>query len=349
MPTKRLRGVAMGAGYFSRYQYEAWQRIPEVEITALYNRSKERGEAVREAYQIARVYDDWRRMLDEEKPDFVDIITPPETHLEMCSYAAERKIAIICQKPMAPTLQESQQLVDVVKREGVPFMVHENFRWQPWYREIKKILDAGTLGQVSHLSFRMRMGDGWPADAYLARQPFFRDYPRLLIYETGVHFIDTFRYLLGEIDTVYARLRRLNPAIKGEDAGQMFLTFETGATAIWDANRYNESEAKNPRYTFGDLRLDATKGHLTLDTAGEIRIKLLGQPSTTHPYAHEDRGFAGDCVYALQRHFADAMLQGRPFESHGDDYLRNVRAVEACYESAAHGLPVRASTAAVSR
>ena len=60
-------------------------------------------------------------------------------------------------------------------------------------------------------------------DAYLARQPFFREYPRLLIYETGVHFIDTFRFLLGEVATVVAETKRLNPAIRGEDAGQVLL------------------------------------------------------------------------------------------------------------------------------
>ena len=69
-------------------------------------------------------------------------------------------------------------------------------------------------------------------DAYLARQPFFREYTRLLVYETGVHFIDTFRFLLGEVTGVYARLRRLNPVIRGEDAGQLLLEFANGATAI---------------------------------------------------------------------------------------------------------------------
>ena len=77
-------------------------------------------------------------------------------------------------------------------------------------------------------NFRLRTGDGWGEDAYLGRQPFFRDYPRLLVYETGVHFIDMFRFLFGEIETVSAHLRRLNPVIKGEDSGQIFLTFDNG-------------------------------------------------------------------------------------------------------------------------
>ena len=60
-------------------------------------------------------------------------------------------------------------------------------------RAIKQVQQDGTIGAFTHLHFLMRLGDGWGDDAYLARQPFFRDYPRLLIHETGVHFIDTFR------------------------------------------------------------------------------------------------------------------------------------------------------------
>ena len=112
------------------------------------------------------------------------------------------------------------------------------------------------------------MGDGWPEDAYLDRQPFFRDYPRLLVYETGVHFLDTFRYLGGEVESVYARLQQRNALIKGEDAGQVVIGFKSGGTAILDASRYNESEAVDARYTFGTTRIDGSEGHLELDTDG---------------------------------------------------------------------------------
>jgi D-apiose dehydrogenase len=259
----------------------------------------------------------------------------------MVRAAARRGIAVVCQKPLAPTSLESREIVDVTREAGIRFMVHENFRFQPWYREMKRLFEGDALGEVFSAYFRLRTGDGWPEDAYLARQPFFREYPRLLVYETGVHFIDTFRYLLGEVETVYARLDRRNPAIRGEDAGLLVLGMRGGATATWDANRYNESEARNPSYTFGEMRVDGRKGHLLLDTGGGLTLKPLGQPARPHPYAHEDRGFAGDCVYAVQRHFVDAMLSGAPFESTGEDYLVDVCLVEACYESAASGRVVR--------
>lgn len=334
-----MKGVCVGAGYFSRFQYEAWARIPEVEIVANCNRNLERAQAYAEEFGIPKSYpyDEFAMMLDTEKPDFVDIITPPETHLELCKLAAERGVAIICQKPLAPSYTETLEVAKIAETTGARFMVHENWRWQPWYREIKSILDAGTIGDASYLSFRCRMGDGWGEDAYLDRQPFFRDYPRLFIFETGVHFLDTFRYLFGEAHSIYARTARHNQVIKGEDSALLVCNFQNGATAVLDANRYNESEAENPRYTFGTMRLDASGGHLELGSDGSITIKRLGEEAYRHEYSPAPGGFAGDCVYAVQKHFVDAVSSAAPFEGEVADYLKSVQLVELAYESAESG------------
>ena len=113
--------------------------------------------------------------------------------------------------------------------------------------------------------------------------------------------------------------------------------FRSGATAVLDASRYNETEATDIRYTFGTVRVDGSKGHLELDLEGNLTLKLLGQPSCRLDYPHNREGFAGDSVYHLQRHFVDRMHDGAPFESTGEDYLKTVALVEACYRSAANG------------
>jgi predicted dehydrogenase len=340
---KKLRGICVGAGYFSQFQYEAWARIPEVEILGVVNRNLDRARETAARFNVPRTagWAELPALLDTEKPDFIDIITPPETHLELVTLAAARGIAIICQKPLAPTWDEAVAVVATARRASVRFLVHENWRWQPWYREMKRQLDNGALGDLFSIAVRMRMGDGWPADAYLARQPFFRTYPRLLVYETGVHFLDTFRFLGGEITSVYARLQKRNPAIAGEDAGQIVCGFARGGTAILDASRYNEANTADARYTFGTVRLDGSKGHLELDLEGNLTLKPLGRDARQLDYRHERKGFAGDCVYALQRHFVDCMITGRPFESTGEDYLKTVKLVEACYTSHAGECLVR--------
>ncbi|AXT61212.1 gfo/Idh/MocA family oxidoreductase [Aquimarina sp. AD10] len=338
--TKKLKGVAIGAGYFSRFQYEAWTRIPEVAITALCDLNTTRAKEVKNTYLIKKQYQDYKEMLIQEKPDFVDIITPPETHFEMCCFAADQGIDIICQKPLAPTYEEAIRLVAYVKSKGVRFVVHENFRFQPWHREIKKIIDHNEIGDLFNLNFRSRLGDGWGNDAYLERQPYFRDYEKLLIYETGVHYIDTFRYHAGEIKNVYAILKKLNPIIKGEDCGMMILNFKNNAHATWDANRYNESNYLSPRYTFGEYLIDGSKGSIRLYPDGKITIQLLGQNEKEHAYTHNDIGFAGDCCYLFQRDYVDNMIFDGVFETNVDNYLKNLSAQEAVYQSAKINMPV---------
>ncbi len=344
-PTAPLKGACIGAGYFSQFHLEAWNRIPEVTLTALCDLDRPRAEAQAQAYGLERCYADYREMIAAEKPDFIDILSPPGTHLEIVEFAARRGVAMICQKPLAPGLDGCRALVALTEAHDVPFMVHDNWRWQPWYREIKKIMGKGTIGDVSFAYFQMRMGDGWGPDAYLDRQPFFRDYERLLIYETGVHFIDTFRFLFGEIRRVYAQLYRLNPVIRGEDCGQVFFHFDSGQRAIMDANRYNEDESGvslykcHPRTTFGIMRLDGSAGHLIMDSCGDLTVKQLGRASYHHEYYREHRGFAGDSVYHTFRHFVANLIEGKLFETNGREYLKTLEVVEACYRSAASGQP----------
>lgn len=339
MKTK-LKGVAVGAGYFSHFQYEAWTRIPEVQITALCNSNLERAKGIMTSYGVKNHYTDFKEMILKEKPDFIDIITPPETHFEMCAFAADHGVHIICQKPLAPTIEESKKIVDYVTSKGVRFVVHENFRFQPWHREIKKLINQGEVGNLFNLNFRSRMGDGWGEDAYLSRQPYFRDYKKLLIYETGVHFIDTFRYHAGEVKNVFAILKQLNPVIKGEDAGLMILNFENNATALWDANRYNENNLKNPRYTFGEYLIDGSKGSIRLYSDGKLTIQKLGEQEKEHKYTHNNIGFAGDCCYIFQRDFIDKLHTSLSFETDGVNYLKTLMVQEAVYESAKKGLLV---------
>ena len=326
----------MGAGYFSRFQYEAWQRLEGVEIVANCNRSISKAQAMADEFGIPKSYpgEEFAKMLAEQQPDFVDIITPPETHLEFCRAAVEAGVTIICQKPLAPNWAETQELIELIQRGGVRCMVHENWRWQPWYREIKKLLDDDVIGEVFHCNVMCRMGDGWGDDAYLARQPFFREYERLFIFETGVHFLDTFRFLFGPAKSIYARTARRNHVIKGEDSAFLVCEMKNGVTAVLDANRYNESDSENPRYTFGTVRIEGSKGHLELGFDGGIKIKRLGQAAVPHDYSPSKNGFAGDCVYAVQKHFVECMRSGDEFESTVDDYARSVLMVETAYQSA---------------
>ncbi len=339
---KTLKGVAVGAGYFSQFHFDAWSRLDGVDLAAICDLDEAAGAAAAERYEVPAVYTDVVEMLERERPDFVDIVTRPDSHLELTRLAVDRGIAVICQKPLAPDFAAATELVDAAESAGVRLMVHENFRFQPWFREIRRLITDGAIGERLHtLSVRSRMGDGWQRDAYLARQPYFRTMPRFLVFETGVHFIDTFRFLAGEIDGVYASLRRLNSEIAGEDAGTILFEFACGAEGMWDANRFNEPNFDNPRYTFGEALVEGSGGSIRLYADGRLTVQRLGESERDHAYTHTKRNFAGDCVFATQRHFIECLRKGERFETNGLDYLRTLRVEEAVYESAKSRQPVR--------
>jgi predicted dehydrogenase len=207
---------------------------------------------------------------------------------------------------------------------------------------MKQAIDDGTLGDVHQLTFRLRTGDGQGPDAYLDRQPYFQGMNKFLIRETGVHWIDTFKYLLGKPTAVFADLRKLNPVIAGEDAGYFIMEFERGKRALFDANRHLDHDAENCRNTLGEALLEGTKSTITLSGTGELKIRKFGsrEYETLLP-AQSWAGFAGDCVHALQSHVIDRIHDGGEFENSAADYLSVLKLEAAIYQSARTGQKVK--------
>jgi D-apiose dehydrogenase len=334
----RLRVACAGAGYFSQFQYQGWRNITEVECAALANRDPEKGRQMAARFGVARVYSALEEMLDTERPGLLDVITPPATHRGFVTAAVARGIPVICQKPFGQTYAEAAAMTEHAERAGVPLIVHENFRWAPWHREARRLIDAGQLGDLHCVAFRLRPGDGQGPRAYLDRQPYFQRMPRFLVFETAIHWIDTFRFLMGEVSAVYARLRKVNPAIAGEDAAYIVLEFAGGAAGLFDGNRLNDHVAANPRRTMGEMWIEGSGGMLRLDGDARLWWKPHQGGEAEHRY---DSGptdtFAGGACEWLQRHVVRGLCDGAPFENTAREYLANLRVQEAVYRSHGEG------------
>ena len=318
---RKLRGGIAGLGFFGRIQMEAWRRMSGVEIVAACDLDPERG---REAAPSA--YTSFEEMLERERLDFVDIATRPEQHLDMVRSAAARGIPVICQKPMAPSWEQAVELTRVVERAGIPCMIHENWRWQPWYREARRRIETGDIGTPVTYHFRTRAQDGMGPAPY-RRQPYFTQMPRLLIYETIVHHIDTSRYLIGDLASVYAQTRRLNPIIHGEDQALLMLTHTNGLAGLIDGHRFYDLAPDNP--VLGDTTIEGDAGLLHVASNGDLYIDKRRVWTNTVA-----EGYRGASVRATQQHFVDCLRTGAPFESECGDYLRQTfGAVEAAYRS----------------
>lgn len=338
---RRLKLAAVGTGYFAQFHYEAWSRIENVDLVGLCTLDGTMGRNIADRFDIATVHGDVADMLDAVKPDLLDIATPPPTHRRFIEAAVSRGVAVVCQKPFTESLAEAEAVTALAEQAGVPLIVHENFRFQPWHREARKILDAGTLGEIFQLSFRLRPGDGQGPDAYLDRQPYFQNMERFLVHETAIHFIDVFRYLMGEVDSVYADLTRFNPVLSGEDAGYILFQFRNGARGLFDGNRLVDHEAENRRLTMGEMLIEGSDAVLRLDGDGSMNLRKHGYDvEVPVNYEWENRGFAGDSVYMLLRHVVQHLTAGAPAMNTARDYLVNLRIEDAIYRSSESGAKV---------
>ena len=333
----KLKVAAVGTGYFSQFHYDAWSRCDGVELVAVADLNLTAAEAVVAQYG-GTAYADCAEMLDAHKPDLLDIITPPSTHFEMIGLVAERGINAVCQKPFCGTLEMAKRAVDVAENAGVDVTVHENFRFQPWYGAIKQQLEAGLLGRLYRATFRLRPGDGQGPQAYLDRQPYFQEMERFLIHETAIHYIDVFRYLFGDVSSIWSDLAQLNPAIQGEDSCLVVMDFEDGFRGVLDGNRLSDHVAENRRRTMGDMSIEGERGELVLSGDGELTFRRHGaNDKEVIAFDWDDKGFGGDCVYRFTRHVVDHYQTGSPLQNSGREYLANLEIEEAIYASAQDG------------
>jgi len=340
-----IRLATVGTGYFSQFQYAAWARIPEVKLVGICSHDLPSLLDVWQQFPSSSTFAEFEDMLDQIKPDLVDIITPPHTHTKLVTACVERGIPAICQKPFTNSYQEAADLIKVIKANNGQVTVHENFRFQPWYQKIKTLLDGGLLGDLYQVSYSLRPGDGQGNDAYLERQPYFRTMERFLVHETAIHLIDVFRYLFGEINSIFADLRQINPQIKGEDAGLIIVNFKSGTRGVFDGNRLSDHKAANRRLTMGEMRIEGEKGVLSLNGDAELRFREHNYNKCKNiKYSWIDCDFGGDCVYNLQRSVINHTLRNEQPMNSAEDYLKNLEIVEKAYRSSSLKKTLECST-----
>ena len=329
----KIRIAIVGTGYFSQFHFDAWIRL-EVKVVAICSLNKNDAINYSKKFNNCPVYSNFKKMIDEIDLDFVDIVIPPKDHLKLIKIAANKNVNIICQKPFTNSYSEAVKAVNISNKNNVLLIVHENFRFQPWYKKIKTILDKNTLGELYQVSFRMRPGDGQGKDAYLDRQPYFQKMERFLIHETAIHIIDVFRFLFGEIESVFANLFKLNKYINGEDAGYVLFNFKNGIRGFFDGNRLSDHIAQDRRLTIGEMLIEGSNGTLRLNGDGELFKRNFGSNKEFKiSYKWQKKGFAGDSVFKCQSHILRHYLDDTNLYNSANDYLQNLKIEDYIYKS----------------
>jgi D-apiose dehydrogenase len=324
---KPLRIGLIGAGMVSRHHLIAWADIAEqARVVAIADPSADNAARRANEFGISKIYASAEAMLAAVELDAIDIAAPREMHAPLVWLAATKHLPVLCQKPLAPNLQEATALAAEVE-DQTRLMVHENWRFRGYYRDAAAWLREGRIGNVKQVQLILLTSGVLPgADGLcpaLERQPFMRREKRMLVAEVLIHHLDTLRMLLGPMRVTAAQLSRSSDQLVGEDGAVIQLKTANGAgvTVFASFAAHGHPSAQVDR-----LEILGDKGTIKLD--GPLLTCSGASPAErTYDLPTEYQGSYNRTI----AHFVQSLRDNMTFETAPQDNLETLRLVEDCY------------------
>lgn len=326
-----------GAGWVTEHHLDAYRELRDrAEVVAIADPRVDAATARAQRYGIPAVYHSVEAMLARERLDALDIAAPREHHVPLCRLATLHDLAILCQKPLAPTLAEAEALVAELS-DRTRLMVHDNWRFRPHYRRVHEWILQGRIGAIHGASMTL-LTSGLLPDAEgnlpaLVRQPMLADLERMLLMEVMIHHVDTLRFLLGPLELGAARLGKRCEQIRGEDRAALFFSTADGApvTLLGDFMAHGHPAEQRDR-----LEILGTEGSILLRDATLRLVAGAAAPGAASSSAGEAIELDLQADYKASyrgaiAHFLDRLADGAPFETSAQDNLEMLKIVEAAY------------------
>ncbi|HLS10133.1 Gfo/Idh/MocA family oxidoreductase [Lentibacillus sp.] len=197
---KTLRVGVIGCGSIAKTRHlPEYANNPNTEIIAVCDRGTGRGQEIAERYE-ARAYTNYETMLVEESLDVISVCLPNYLHAPVSIAALNAGCHVLCEKPMATSRQEADDMIEAAERNGKKLMIGHNQRFVSSHQKAKMLIESGEVGKI--YSFRTTFGhggpEGWSADG--ARSWFFKKNKAFVgaMGDLGVHKADLMRFLLNE-------------------------------------------------------------------------------------------------------------------------------------------------------
>jgi predicted dehydrogenase len=145
---KPIRTAIFGTGFMGRVHLEAVRRVESVEAVAIAGRNAEAARRLGAGFSVPTISIDYREVLRDPAIDAVHICTPNPQHFPMTKDALEAGKHVICEKPLATSLEQSEELVSLAERQGVRNCVCHNLRYYPMVQQMRRMREAMDLGEI---------------------------------------------------------------------------------------------------------------------------------------------------------------------------------------------------------
>jgi predicted dehydrogenase len=375
VPKKRVLNVGLiGYKFMGKAHSNAWRQAPrffdlpaDVHLKTICGRDERAVHHAAKQFGWDHAETDWRQIIADPEIDIVDICTPNDTHSEIAIAAARAGKAILCEKPLARTVQEAQKMTASVKRAGVPNMVCHNYRRIPAIALAREMIERGEIGErIFHL--RARYAQDWIVDPNVPLVW------RLRSEKAGSgalgdifsHIVDLSRHLIGEFKEICATTdtfikrrpiersgqRSLNRARTGkvtvDDAVTAIGHFKSGGLFSLEATRFAPGRKNSIT-----LEINGDAGSLYFDFEDMNRLKFFSRRGSKnrqgfcdilvtepdHPYMKNwwppghIIGYEHTFTHTIVD-FAKAVAANKDVRPSFEDGLSNQRVLEAASESA---------------
>lgn len=352
-----LRAGVIGVGV-GRAHMRGYQGSPGAELVAVCDVDPARVESVAQEFNIPQAgrFTDYQQMLADARLDVVSICLPNYIHKEVTEACFAAGAHVICEKPMATTTAEAQAMLDAARRADRQLVICYNYRYRADTQWIKKVIDAGQLGEVNFVHATWRRETGIPGSGWFGNKALSGGGPLI---DLGVHVLDLSMWFMGfpKLATVSGSTRStFGPQGKKvwglprwigtqgapfdvEDGAVGFLRFANGASAILQATW---AEHREPQADMIRIEVHGSKGaiHMTVpnyrhDDTLRMYTEIEGEAVTIIPGLRDVKKTANHEM--LIEATVEALRTGAPVPVTGEQGMAAVQVLEAMYQSAADG------------
>jgi len=320
-----IRLGVLGAGIIAKTFMEAAPDVPGLDVAVICDIAEDAARALAEPHDIPTATD-FRAVLADETIDAVYIALPHHLHEQATIAAAEAGKHILLEKPMANSLAQADRMLAAQKRAGVKLMIGFTHRFHSELQTAKRLIDAGELGQLTLAIDVMTTGGVIPG--WFWRQS---ESGGGVLHVNGAHSFDRLRWLMGaEIVEVFAYAQTYDSRKTVEDSAVVALRFANGAMGMTVHNWVTDAAAPFKC----DLDIHGTAGAIRIDTWQSLEF------SNAHHTWRQQRE-RDDMFEKEIGEFISAIAEDREPCVSGEDGRRSLACVQAAYESARTGKPVR--------
>jgi predicted dehydrogenase len=320
-------GLRMGSSHVAGYVQN-----PHTDVAVVCDIDEAHASKVAQQHGVPKVVTDYRELLAEDL-DIVSVSTPDQLHAEHCIAALEGGKHVLCEKPMAQTVEECEAMVAAADASGKQFMVGQVCRFAPGFALTKKLVDDGTIGKLflveseyAHDYTHVKGVGGWRVDPVRLREPFVGG---------ACHAVDLLRWIAGNVAECHAFANRfVLTDWPVDDCTVANFRFESGVIGQVMCS----IGCKRP-YTMRSC-FHGDEGTIISDnTSPTIQVYSTKYP-TTLQFSTMPVNLASHNVASEIAQLVDAILNDKPVPTDVREGARTVATCRAAVESAASGQPV---------